>query len=153
MGDNDFFQTEADQVSVWRAPECLLGVNLRHSQPCPECPLLGVERKKSGDKRTLAEAPATRYRRAAAVTVPAWRAPNGLRGSHCGAVAFDALSCGRDRVRWPVPLAVLQVPLVVEPVARGRIAAAGSLMLRRMDCWGHKRGLVRAKKHGTKKSR
>ncbi len=27
--------------------------------------------------------------------------PNGLRGSHCGAAAFAALSCGRDRVRWP----------------------------------------------------
>ncbi len=27
--------------------------------------------------------------------------PNGLRGSHYGAVAFEALSCGRDRVRWP----------------------------------------------------
>ncbi len=31
---------------------------------------------------------------------------NGLRGSHCGAAAaVEALSCGRDRVRWPVPLA------------------------------------------------
>ena len=27
-----------------------------------------------------------------------------VRGSHCGAAAFEALSCGRDRVRWPVPL-------------------------------------------------
>ena len=34
--------------------------------------------------------------------------PNGLRGSHCGA-AFEALSCGRDRVRWPVPLAGLNM--------------------------------------------
>ncbi len=32
-------------------------------------------------------------------------APNDLRGSHCGAAALEALSCGRDRVRWPVPLA------------------------------------------------
>ena len=24
---------------------------------------------------------------------------NGLRGSHCGAAAFEGLSCGRDRVR------------------------------------------------------
>ncbi len=28
--------------------------------------------------------------------------------------------------------------------------AAGSLVLHRLDRWGHKRGLVRAKKHGTK---
>ncbi len=34
----------------------------------------------------------------------AWMPPNGLRGSHCGAAAFEVLSCGRDRVRWPVPL-------------------------------------------------
>ncbi len=27
-----------------------------------------------------------------------------MRGSHCGAAAFEVLSCGRDRVRWPVPL-------------------------------------------------
>ena len=40
-------------------------VNLRHSQPCPECLLLGVKRKKSGDERTLAEAPAAHPRRAA----------------------------------------------------------------------------------------
>ncbi len=33
------------------------------------------------------------------------RPPNGSRGSHCGAAAVEALSCGRDRVRWPVPLA------------------------------------------------
>ena len=33
-----------------------------------------------------------------------WRPPNGLRGSHCWAAAFAALSCGRDRVRWPVSL-------------------------------------------------
>ncbi len=30
------------------------------------------------------------------------------------------------------------------------LVAAGSLVLRRMDHRGHKRGLVRAKKHGTK---
>ncbi len=30
------------------------------------------------------------------------------------------------------------------------LRAAGSLVLRRMDRRGHKRGLVRAKKHGTK---
>ncbi len=30
------------------------------------------------------------------------------------------------------------------------ISTAGSLVLRRMDRRGHKRGLVRAKKHGTK---
>ncbi len=30
---------------------------------------------------------------------------NGLRGSHCEAAAVEGLSCGRDRVRWPVPLA------------------------------------------------
>ena len=53
-------------------------------------------------------------------------------------------------VRWSVPLDALQVPLAVEPVARVRIAAAGSLVLRRMDRRGHKRGLVRDKKHGTK---
>ncbi len=27
-------------------------------------------------------------------------------GRGCGAAAFEALSCGRDRVRWPAPLAV-----------------------------------------------
>ncbi len=31
----------------------LLRVNLRHSQPCPECLLLGVKQTKSGAKRTL----------------------------------------------------------------------------------------------------
>ncbi len=30
---------------------------------------------------------------------------HGLRGSHCEAAAVEALSCGRDRVRWQVPLA------------------------------------------------
>jgi len=45
MGDNDFFQTEADQVSVWRAAECLLGVRFG-SQPKPlKRPLSGEERK------------------------------------------------------------------------------------------------------------
>ncbi len=35
--------------------------------------------------------------------------------------------------------------------SRSRLGgAAGSLVLRRMDWRGHKRGLVRAKKHGTK---
>ncbi len=42
------------------------------------------------------------------------------------------------------------VPLAVEPAAVGCTGAAGSLVLRRMDRRGHKRGLVRAKKHGTK---
>ncbi len=32
-----------------------------------------------------------------------------------------------------------------------RLAVAGSLVLRRMDRRGHKRGLVRARKHGTKR--
>ncbi len=76
----------------------------------------------------------------------------GLRGSHCGAALFEALSCGRDRVRWAVPLAVVPIPrLAVEPAAWWAIStAAGSLVLRRMDRRGHKRGLVWAKKHGTK---
>ncbi len=38
----------------------------------------------------------------------------------------------------------------VEPTALAIVGAAGSLVLRRMDRRGHKRGLVRAKKHGTK---
>ncbi len=38
----------------------------------------------------------------------------------------------------------------VEPAARMHISTAGSLVLRRMDRRGHKRGLVRARKHGTK---
>ncbi len=39
----------------------------------------------------------------------------------------------------------------VEPAALAdRPGTAGSLVLRRMDRRGHKRGLVRAKKHGTK---
>ena len=39
----------------------------------------------------------------------------------------------------------------VEPAAGCESqTAAGSLVLRRMDRRGHKRGLVRAKKHGTK---
>ncbi len=79
--------------------------------------------------------------------------PNGLRGSHCGAAAFEALSCGRDRVRWSVPLAIasLRRRPAVEPAASGLLLrAAGSLVLGRMDRRGYKRGLVRAKKHGTK---
>ncbi len=44
------------------------------------------------------------------------------------------------------------VPLAVEPVALPcDTGAAGSLVLRRMDRRGHKRGLVWAKKHGTKR--
>ncbi len=58
---------------------------------------------------------------------------NGLRGSHCEVAAVEALSCGRDRVRWPVPLAALsQRPPAVEPAAILRMLAAGSLVLRRM---------------------
>ncbi len=38
----------------------------------------------------------------------------------------------------------------VQPAAFPTLGAAGSLVLRRMDRRGHKRGLVRAKKHGTK---
>ncbi len=71
---------------------------------------------------------------------------NGLRGSRCAAAAFEALSCGRDRVRWPVPLAVLHPDPrpAVEPAAfPTQLNAAGSLVRRRMD----RRG--RAKKHGT----
>ncbi len=66
--------------------------------------------------------------------------PNGLRGSHCGAAAVEVLSCGRDRVRWPVPLADLRIPRpAVEPAAfPTQLNAAGSLVLRRMD----RRGLV-----------
>ncbi len=46
--------------------------------------------------------------------------PNGLRGSHCGAAAFEALSCGRDRVRWPCRwLALRKCMPAVEPAARG----------------------------------
>ncbi len=73
---------------------------------------------------------------------------NGLRGSHCGAAAFGALSCGRDRVRWPVPLAGFSPDRpAVEPVACWLLLrATGSLVLRRMD----RRGLVRARKYGTK---
>jgi len=41
-------------------------------------------------------------------------------------------------------------PCDKEPVAFPTLVAAGSLVLRRMDRRGHKRGLVRAKKHGTK---
>ncbi len=45
-----------------------------------------------------------------------------------------ALSGGRDRVRWPPPLAALLVPLAVEPAASvTHPGAAGSLVLRRMD--------------------
>jgi hypothetical protein len=77
---------------------------------------------------------------------------NGLRCSHCGVATVEALSCGRDRVRWPVPLADLTIPRpAVEPAALcDRPDAAGSLVLRRVDCGGHKSGLVRAKKYGTK---
>ncbi len=45
--------------------------------------------------------------------------PNGVRGSHCGAAAFEALSCGRGRVRWPVPLAA-----AVAGAASGRAGRA-----------------------------
>ncbi len=38
----------------------------------------------------------------------------------------------------------------VEPVALVIVGATGSLVLRRMDRQGHKRGLVRARKHGIK---
>ncbi len=76
---------------------------------------------------------------------------NGLRGSRGGAAAFEALSCGRDRVRWPCCWLAPEHPRpAVEPVVLTAIVgAAGSLVLRRMDRRGHKRGLVRAKKHGT----
>ncbi len=62
-----------------------------------------------------------------------------------------ALSCGRDCVRWPCRwLAGGHGRPAVEPAALADTpGTAGSLVLRRMDCWGHKRGLVRAKKHGT----
>ncbi len=41
--------------------------------------------------------------------------------------------------------------LAVEPAALADTpGAAGSLVLRRMERRGHQRGLVRAKKHGTK---
>jgi hypothetical protein len=63
----------------------------------------------------------------------------GSRGSHCGAAAFAALSCGRDRVRWPCRWLPLAGP------ASGRAGraptltgAAGSLVLRRVDRRGHK---------------
>ncbi len=50
------------------------------------------------------------------------------------------------------PLAVLPLRCrpAVEPTALAIVGAAGSLMLRRMNRREHKRGLVRAKKHGTK---
>ncbi len=38
----------------------------------------------------------------------------------------------------------------VEPAALAGARAAGSLVLRRMDWRGHKSGLVRGKKYGTK---
>ncbi len=64
---------------------------------------------------------------------------------------MGACPCGRDRVRWPVPLAGSpRCRLAVGPAAIRRMLAAGSLVLRRMDRRGHKRGLVRAKKHDTK---
>ncbi len=79
-------------------------------------------------------------------------AGHGLGGSHCGAAAFEVLSCGRDRVRWPCRW-LLPWPTQASGRA-GRavsgLCAAGSLVLRRMDRRGTKRGLVRAKKHGTK---
>ncbi len=60
--------------------------------------------------------------------------PNGLRGSHCGAAAFEALSCGRDRVRWRSRWLFRPGRSAVEPVALAGIpGAAGSLVLRRMD--------------------
>jgi len=55
--------------------------------------------------------------------------PNGLRGSHCGAAALEALSCGRDRVRWPCRWLFECAQPAVEPAAladpwRGRLARA-----------------------------
>ncbi len=80
------------------------------------------------------------------------RPPNGLRGSHCGTAAFEALSCGRDRVRWRSRwLGLGQRRSAVRAGRAGRHrGAAGSLVLRRMDRRGHKRDLVPAEKHGTK---
>ncbi len=58
--------------------------------------------------------------------------PTALRGSHCAAAAFEALSCGRDRVRWRSRWLLLRAPPAVEPVAPGygSSLAAGSLVLR-----------------------
>ncbi len=61
-------------------------------QPRPE---LGVERTKSGPKQTSPH-------KGRLGALPA----NGLRGSWWRCPLFEALSCGRDRVRWPYPLAV-----------------------------------------------
>ena len=51
-----------------------------------------------------------------------------------------------------LPLAGAGTLAAPEPVALAADTpgAAGSLVLRRRDCRGHKRGLVLAKKHGTK---
>ncbi len=76
------------------------------------------------------------------------RPANGLRGSHCGAAAFEALSCACKMA------VAADCSVLLQPGGRAGRAwdtgAAGSLVLRRMDRRGHKRGLVRAKKHGTK---
>ncbi len=66
--------------------------------------------------------------------------PNGLRGSRCGAAALKALSCGRDRVRWPCRWLTPEHRPAVEPVALADTGTAGSLVLRRMDRRGHKSG-------------
>ncbi len=39
---------------LYQTVDCLGWVNLRHSQPCPECQLLGVKRTKSARKLTSA---------------------------------------------------------------------------------------------------
>ncbi len=59
---------------------------------------------------------------------------NRLRGSWQRSPAFGALSCGRDRVRWPVPLAVFcSGSPVAEPVALAATpGAAGSRMFARI---------------------
>ena len=53
-------------------------------------------------------------------------------------------------VRWRNAGCPRQRQEAVEPAAFPTLVAAGSLVLRRMDRRGHKKGLVRAKKSGTK---
>ncbi len=98
-------------------PELRLWVNLRHSQPCPECLLLEVKRTKSGPKQTSPQ-------KGRLGALPA----NGLRGSWWRRPAFEALSCGCKMGAAAGCACRSLVPPAVEPVAsgarRGRLARA-----------------------------